>query len=220
MNIIGNDIYITRGEAFALDFDIVNKDGSPYILHKDLENPHLLITITSNVYEQDERYLANYWIDLSDEPKFVNTRPIKVSSLNAYPPSDVHYNDDFLNDVTGKIAVFTTDDETYKYYLDGKYVDYALRIVCNFNSEEFADLRPQSYGYSVKLVSGKRTEDYVKEVFKSKYPEDDEEQIMKMYNILIMTDENFKRTVNLDVPLVKINTDAILIRQADLIVMN
>jgi len=66
MKILGNDIYIQRGETWSLDFDVIGEDGEPYMIMKEWKNPYLAITVTSARYEQHGGFRKTYWLDLSN----------------------------------------------------------------------------------------------------------------------------------------------------------
>ena len=65
MKLLGDDIYIQRGETFSLDFEITNEHGDPYMLFKGWRNPYLAITITAALYEQKGDFRQTYWLDLN-----------------------------------------------------------------------------------------------------------------------------------------------------------
>lgn len=65
MNILGDDVYIQRGENWSLDFDITNADGEPFMMLKEWENPFLAITVTAARYSQEGDYRHTWWLDLT-----------------------------------------------------------------------------------------------------------------------------------------------------------
>lgn len=81
MRILGTDIYAQRNETFGIDFTVRNADGTPYIVSSELDNPYLLLSIASTNYKQDNRYIKNYWLDMSNYPRFENTLPFDLTSL-------------------------------------------------------------------------------------------------------------------------------------------
>ena len=65
MKILGDDVYIQRGENWSLDFDITNEAGEPYMMLKEWKNPFLVITITAARYAQEGDYRHSWWLDLT-----------------------------------------------------------------------------------------------------------------------------------------------------------
>lgn len=64
MKILGDDVYIQRGENWSLDFDITNEAGEPYMMLKEWQNPYLVITVTAARYSQEGDYRHSWWLDL------------------------------------------------------------------------------------------------------------------------------------------------------------
>ena len=156
MRNLNYELIINRNETFTLDFEIVNQDGSPYIVSKYLKNPHVLITISS-VNKLSKPYVCNYWLKLNELPKFEYTQPVEVDDFDNYP---------FVNEdehLTGDVAVFvkTNADGTkiYKYWKNGEYYDYSFRIVKRFSVEDTSVLTAQNYEYTIKLVTGTKDDD-------------------------------------------------------------
>lgn len=82
MKLLKNEVYIQRGEEFALDFEVTNKKGDPFMLFSKWANPYLVITVTSALYKQEGDYRKSYWLDLQDrlveqEDGSFMTEPIK-----------------------------------------------------------------------------------------------------------------------------------------------
>lgn len=65
MKILGNDVYIQRGETWSLDFDVTNEKGDPYMIFKEWQNPYLAITVAAARYEQLGDFRRTYWLDLA-----------------------------------------------------------------------------------------------------------------------------------------------------------
>lgn len=65
MKILGDDVYIQRGENWSLDFDITNEAGEPYMMLKEWQNPYLVITVTAARYAQEGDYRHSWWLDLT-----------------------------------------------------------------------------------------------------------------------------------------------------------
>lgn len=65
MKILGDDVYIQRGENWSLDFDITNEAGEPFMMLKEWKNPYLVITVTAARYAQEGDYRHSWWLDLT-----------------------------------------------------------------------------------------------------------------------------------------------------------
>ena len=128
MRMVGNEIYIQRGETFSLDFAVKNAKGDPFMIFKGWENPYLAITVTAAMYEQKGDYRETYWLDLNErwveksdgslmlEPikKFIATEALYLSTFD-----DVEVFSNYGTANGGKIV----DDETSDFYI-GNYLFY------------------------------------------------------------------------------------------------
>lgn len=153
MRVFRNEISVERGENFTLDMLIQNKDGSPFIISSELENPYFLLTISSCEYDIDSRIIKRYWCPISDLiPRFRNTSPALVESFESIksPQSAVYYTKD-SNSVC-----------TYKYFKDNKWLPYECRYVNAFRAEDTINWIPQQYLYELKLLSGGVNPEYNK----------------------------------------------------------
>lgn len=66
MKMIGNEVYIQRGETWALDFAVKDKNGHPFTIPNDWKNPYIVITVAGARYEQKGDFRRTYWLDLTD----------------------------------------------------------------------------------------------------------------------------------------------------------
>lgn len=232
MRVFNNELEVHRGETFTLDRIIQNKDGSPYVVSSELNNPYILISVSTTRYEQADRYLINYWLDLSNILKFKSTQVFDLKSLKVSADSTVSKYNSF-NDITER----TTDDEGLSYiasgYLDGKLVymdyddcvfslyengktyykywdlengwnDYIFRIIKQFPSVDTKDWVEQSYVYSITLVSGISTKEYLNELcVNNGYKPLN--TIVETYEFLKSMGINFYDSFNITRPLAKID---------------
>lgn len=81
MKIHGNEITVHRGETFTIDFSFVNKDDSPYVVSNRVDNPYILIAVTDSKFMVADRYIKNYWLNLSNWHKFYYTRVLDIRSF-------------------------------------------------------------------------------------------------------------------------------------------
>jgi len=165
-----NEIVVHRNETFTMDKLIQNKNGSPYVISRELTNGYFLLTVSSTRYAQEKRYLVNYWLSLSDYPRFNYT---DIFNLTEYGytelPTELNENDELEIEEEGVpvlaisegdcVFSIVFDDVTcYKYFtIDNHNViwhDYECRFVKQFSAEDTAEWVEQSYLYSISVVSG------------------------------------------------------------------
>ncbi len=81
MKMLGDDIFIQRGETFTLDFELKDAEGRPFCIPLEWadKHPYLVITISSSLYDQKGNYKESVWLDLSDRKKFTGTQALYVS---------------------------------------------------------------------------------------------------------------------------------------------
>lgn len=166
-----NEIIVTRGETFSIDKLIVNKDGSPYIIGK-MNNPYFLITIAQSVYNQEGRYLRNYWLQIPEKLIFYSTYPVRLNSLTYSSlqqtvsldglPKDVGYSNYavyYIVDTDGKNKYYTYDDDT------NSFEPYELRLNYTFGTDDTKEWIGQDYVYSIDLVCGDLMSDYIADLY-------------------------------------------------------
>ena len=194
MRIAGNDFIVQRGEEFSLDKYIVNKDGSPYIVSRQYYNPHILISISSSKAEQKSRYVKRIYLPLDDMEQFYFTNVIPLTDVtdkNGTPlytdyPENLslgqggHDNAFLYGHYKGRVVSFEVNDAVfscekdgktyYKYWKPddagalGKWYDYDFRLVYTFSTSFTKSWVPQTYHYSVELVTGRTLAGYLHDV--------------------------------------------------------
>lgn len=183
MKTFNNELVIHRGETFSMDKVVQNKDGSPYIVSNKLQNPYVLVSVSTTRYDQNKRYLLNQWLPLSDKVRFSITEPIdllsfkteangtvsKYTSFDDVKRERVSENENCI--VSGYIGdqfvyydyddcVLYLQDERgvrdYKYWNleQERLLKYEFRITCPFTQEMTSKWIEQSYVYSITLMSG------------------------------------------------------------------
>lgn len=157
MTINGNDMTVIRGETFTIDRTVVNRDGSPFIVSSEYRNPYLLLSVSSTKYSQENRYLANWWLDLTDLPRFPNTIVKEISSVDNAS--------EYADDEPMQFVYHDNKTDKYQYlkeYNVGEtalFEDYEFRIIHTFTHDITKDWVEQSYFYSIRLVSGLKTDE-------------------------------------------------------------
>lgn len=185
MRTYNNELSIHRGESFTMTKILQNKDGSPYIVSNQLKNPYFLLTISSSKYQQANRYVKNYWLDLKDFPKFLSTTAKNIRDFDTTFEAPLTVTTTTVNgkEVTylfqqrvGDKDVYVQPDDyvyydtvngkkVYKYWNDG-WKDYECKIAKTFLHEDTNELAGQSYVYSIKLVCGQSMSDYLDSICK------------------------------------------------------
>ena len=64
MKMIGDEVYLQRGEIWSLDFEVTDKKGHPIAILKNWKNPYIVITVAAALYEQKGDMRESYWLDL------------------------------------------------------------------------------------------------------------------------------------------------------------
>lgn len=65
MKMVGNEVYIQRGEIWSLDFEVVDRKGHPIAVLREWRNPYIAISVAASLYEQKGDYRETYWLDLN-----------------------------------------------------------------------------------------------------------------------------------------------------------
>jgi hypothetical protein len=163
MKLRGKEIIVHRGETFTLDMNIKNRDGSPYILSKDLKNQYLLLSIASSKYSQANGYSSARWLALPDLDDKGNTAYVKFDDTVPHDMGKEFDSSKVAPD--GEAYVYTAIENgvrKYKYYdsSTNTFIDYSLRVVTKFNYAETITWVPQAYDYSLTLMAGEINPDY------------------------------------------------------------
>lgn len=189
MRMVGNEIYIQRGENFSLDFSVKNAKGDPFMIFSGWENPYLAITVSAALYEQEGDYRETRWLDLDNRyieqadgtmvkspiKKFISTEALYLSTFDADEAIS-----NYGTSAGGKITTDTTSDfyignylfytdvnddgnRVYKYY-DGEKDGYEVWTEYDFRvitSFDTKDWMEQSYLYDIKLLAGESVEEHL-----------------------------------------------------------
>lgn len=183
MKTFNNELVIHRGETFSMDKVVQNKDGSPYIVSNKLQNPYVLVSVSTTRYDQNKRYLLNQWLPLSDKVRFSITEPIDLLSFKTEANGTVskytsfddvkrelvsenencivsgYIGDQFVYYDYDDCVLYLKDERgvrDYKYWNleQERLLKYEFRITCPFTQEMTSKWIEQSYVYSITLMSG------------------------------------------------------------------
>lgn len=167
MTILGNKIVTARGESFGLTFELTEKDGAPYVLLNNIENPYAKISIANTSYRQDGRYKLNLWIDLSGRPSFESNVPVPISSEqlegNELPEG---YNADSC------IFYIVTSNASreYYYYSENSYLPYSFILNVTILNAYSRDWIEGKYTYSIDILGGTLTNEVLEPLYKATFP--------------------------------------------------
>ena len=182
-----NERVIQQGEDWNIDVKLSQsvQDYIPYIVSKEREHPHFVLTVASTKFEKNHRYVESWWQEIPDsQPRFKQTVPFFVGDFTADPTSF----EDLINKATAyddKIGPDVADDTAYErlyqytvkgsefkycYTTDGTDIvlGYELRMRFNILSHipgleglqgGTANWNSQEYMYQITLVSGQLMED-------------------------------------------------------------
>lgn len=217
MTLKGNEMTIQRGESFTIDRSVVNRDNSPFIISSEYANPYILITVASAKYNQDNRYIANWWLNvdtLYDEdgnliklPRFKYTRPVQISAFDVTQ---------VIGDMPGEYLYYVDDVTKCKYFdEDNVWHDYDFRIIHHFGHNVTKDWIEQTYSYSIRLVSGYDMSDYIRNLYKAVYNTDEvpaDWTNEEFYNKIKAVNESYVKDLVISRPIVSMDvvTDILL----------
>lgn len=219
MNVNGNEITVHRGETFTIDRYIVNRNGSPFVVSSKYANPYILLSVSSTRYSQADRYVLNVWMSLDafgpDQitlPRFVNTTIIEK-------PDEETFEKDAKEDAkaekltaedfaSGRFAAvyYIVSTGKYRYYAGQDangdvFKDYEFRLTYPFTHDITSQWIEQSYLYSIRLVTGTSTDDYVCKIydllFKDSNGYNNYLNVELKYEAICNKDETYK-AINLD----------------------
>lgn len=181
MRMVGNEVYIQRGETWSLDFSVTNKKGHPYVVLKNWRNPYLAITVSAALYEQRGDFRETYWLDLKQ--RYVEQRDgsMALENLKTFISGEVlwlpngFYATDAItlygaNSENGKIVLDPTSDFDIKNFLffcdpfsDG---NYSYRYITKYELDEDGHIVEDSVEwaeYDFRIIKHFTTKDWMEQ---------------------------------------------------------
>ena len=73
MRVVGTRLVARRNRGGTLTFVLEHVNGKPFVIPSEWDNPHFVMTIASSRYDQAERYVKSWWVNLSAYPNVKNT---------------------------------------------------------------------------------------------------------------------------------------------------
>lgn len=213
MKTIGNNIVVTRGEVFVLARDVVYRNGAPYILRSQLENPYLLITISSNTYRMQGKYFRRYWLDLSTYPAFDKA---EIKDITEEQLTSNTLPEDYTETTCIYRFVTTAGESEYYRYVgtspNGTYQTYSFSFIKTFLNTDTRDWIESNYLYEIQIVSGQKTVDYVTNTWNSLFSgQPVPGTIEDMYNEIMKERPDLLEGVSLDNVLVNFTSNDIIL---------
>lgn len=214
MKVLGKSIIVRRGETFVLSRKVFKDDGkTPFVLPLSIQNPYLVISVTSTAYNVEGRYKCNYWLNLEKYPKFQSSTPILLTTeqfnFNTLPAG-----------CTATSNIYTYDRNYYMYSSDNKYVAYSFVFTKQFLEYQTRDWVESQYQYTFKLIGGQKTNDVLKGMYDSIYPYRPFKPTdnLTLYNEIKKCRPDMVRNIRPSAPLANYTTEDILQRPEKLII--
>ena len=181
MLVFGNERTIHQGETWNLD--VVLSQSSieyvPFVVSSQRVNPMWTITVASTKFEKNERFVATWWLDMLELPKFYQT---VISDLGELLPTQP-VSKPVLDSPMYALYRYTLSNEIYDQALGHKpyhyvyfdelgesHTDYECHIIMQFTSSETRLWEAQSYLYQITLVDTLPMGDVVNEAHDN-YPD-------------------------------------------------
>ena len=214
MKVLGKSIIVRRGETFVLSRKVFKDDGrTPFVLPLSIQNPYLVISVTSTAYNVEGRYKCNYWLNLEKYPKFQSSTPILLTTEQ--------FNSNTLPvGCTATSNIYTYDRNYYMYSSDNKYVAYSFVFTKQFLEYQTRDWVESQYQYTFKLIGGQKTNDVLKGMYDSIYPYRPFKPTdnLTLYNEIKKCRPDMVRNIRPSAPLANYTTEDILQRPEKLII--
>ena len=220
MQVYNHELQIRRGETFTIDKILQNRDGSPYIISSKLKNPHFLITVSSALYDKDDRYSVNAWCPIR-LPRFHTTQPVSIHSFKDESGNQIYDSFDTMTGlpqgyVNGFNVAYEMDDalfyqvnsdgsKTYKFWTGKEWHEYKCRIAAAFTNQVTSKWIEKSYYYNIDLVSGISIKEYLSILCKQAGIEPDGVP-ENMYAAIKEYDENLIKNIDIAAQLVNIDS--------------
>ena len=213
MRTLGKQIIVSRGEVFTMAREIVRQDGSPYVLRSQLENPYLLIAVSSNTYKLEGKYLKNYWLDLSSYPKFEQST---IKDITQEQLSGNTLPDSFTAETCIYRYLSPSGNKEYYRYIGtsprGAYVPYSFSFVKIFLNVDTREWIESNYQYEIRILSGETTRTYLTNTFKTLFPDEEvPDTSQEMYDRINEVRPDLLSYVSVAAPLANYATNDIIV---------
>lgn len=146
MKLLGDKIIVRKGEAFNLNLSIKDENGVPYILLDSIPNPHICLSVNSNIYAQDGDYNFNTWINIDKYFK------AKHSVIEQCTNNEVQNGVELTDYRNGTIC--RTFNDIYYSVTNGKFETYEFKVHKKFLPLYTNKWIEGQYTYSISVVGG------------------------------------------------------------------
>lgn len=177
MRVFNHELTVRRGETFTLDKLVQNRDGSPYVISSEMQNPYFLLTVSSALYDREDTYTYHAWLPVPN-PRFYCTSPVRINDFKTIDGEQLYHGfDEMSGPPSGYIngvhviygaegsnlpcydALFYYEDNDgnreYKWWSgESGWQSYVCRIVHKFLSQYTNDWIERNYFYNIDLVDG------------------------------------------------------------------
>lgn len=213
MRILGKQIIAYRGEVFVMSMEVVRSDGSPYVLRSQLNNPYLLISVSSNTYRLKGKYLKNYWLDLSSYPKFEQAT---ITDISQEQLQDNVLPEGFTAETCIYRYMSELGEKEYYRYIGtspgGKYEPYSFSFVKTFLNVDTREWIESNYQYEIRILSGETTRTYLTNTFTALFPaEEVPDTIQEIYDAINKVRPDLLTYVSVTSPLANFATNDIIV---------
>ena len=168
MQTLKHAIKIFKGEQLYIDKEIVNADGTPFVIPK-LSNPYFLVSFSDNRYSVENRFIRNYWLRIPNSFNYIDIMDsdniVDFDSIDTLPRDVQFVGDNTMYELEKDDYVFKKGDE-YIYWNDesSNWENYFCRIILTIPSTETVDWSVGNYQYSIQLVSGIDNREYLNNI--------------------------------------------------------
>lgn len=154
MKIVNNKITIAQGETPTYDAVVLSKDnGSPFIIQTydsssgtGVQNPVIEFVVRPSVYDRLQNYAFRAYLKYAGKT-FVSTE------IKDYTGGDI-WDNDVSGDSDYLYKLVTNESTTYRYYENGEWHPYELRIVLTLPYEATSLMEVKTYKYEITLFGG------------------------------------------------------------------
>ena len=174
MRMVGNEVYIQRGEDWTLDFSVVTKTGQPFTVLKIWENPYLAITISAALYEQKGDFRETYWLDLTKRYVENTDGSMSLAPLKKFTSADALYLPTFaINEVLAqygdRIVLDPKSDfdvTNYLFYTDpNSDGNYQYQYVSTYTKDDKGVLTEEWVPYEFRIIKQFATKNWMEQSY-------------------------------------------------------
>lgn len=175
MRMVKNEIFIQRGETFSLDFAVRNAKGDPLAIFSGWENPYLVITVSPNLYEQNDDTREVYWLDLNSRWVEQSDGSITLEPMKKFIGTEAVFTGSTAFDVDlilgkygvnngGKMTRIPTDDfyvGNYLFFIEDKYGKRTYKYFAGYTTDKMGFEVENWEDYDFRVIKSFVTKDWI-----------------------------------------------------------